>query len=127
MRQPRRAELFLRKGIQTFLRRSKDATLGFTTRLAINTKLRGIGEMTELSIDTKKKRVRVRLELVGEAEPIEVEITKYSLKNKDSGARLTIEEATASREWLAVALREFVVGRTIDIPPKAGALLKLLT
>jgi hypothetical protein len=42
------------KGIQTFLRRSKDATLGFTTRLAINTKLRGIGEMTELSIDTKK-------------------------------------------------------------------------
>ena len=83
--------------------------------------------MTELSIDTKKKRVRVRLELVGEAEPIEVGITKYSLKNKDSGARLTIEEATASREWLAVALREFVVGRTIDIPAKAGALLKLLT
>ena len=83
--------------------------------------------MTELSIDTKKKRVRVRLELVGEAEPIEVEITKYSLKNKDSGARLTIEEATASREWLAVALREFVVDRTIDLPPKAAALLKLLT
>ena len=83
--------------------------------------------MTELSIDTKKRRVRVHLELVGEAEPIEVEITKYNLKNKESGARLTIEEATASREWLNVALREFVVGRTIKIPPKAGALLKLLT
>ena len=69
----------------------------------------------------------MRLELLGEAEPIEVEITKYSLKNKDSAARLTIEEATASREWLSVALREFVVGRTIDIPAKAGALLKLLT
>ena len=54
--------------------------------------------MTELSIDTKKRRFRVRLELLGEAEPIEVEITKYNLKNKDSGARLTIEEATASRE-----------------------------
>ena len=125
-RQPRQAELFTKR-LRTLLRRSKDATLGFTTRLAINSKLRGIGEMTELSIDTKKKRVRVRLELVGEAEPIEVEITKYNLKNKDSGARLTIEEATASREWLAVALREFVVGRTIDIPAKAGALLKLLT
>jgi len=83
--------------------------------------------MTELSIDTKKRRVRVRLELLGEAEPIEVEITKYSLKNKESAARLTIEEATASREWLAVALREFVVGRTIDLPAKAGTLLKLLT
>ena len=83
--------------------------------------------MTELSIDTKKRRVRVRLELLGEAEPIEVEITKYSLKNKESAARLTIEEATASREWLNVALRELVVGRTIDIPAKAGTLLKLLT
>ena len=83
--------------------------------------------MTEFSIDTKKRRVRVRLELLGEAEPIEVEITKYSIKNKDSAARLTIEEATASREWMAVALREFVVGRTIEIPRKAGALLKLLT
>ncbi len=83
--------------------------------------------MTELSIDTKKRRIRVRLELLGEAEPIEVEITKYNLKNKDSGARLTIEEATASREWLAVALREFVVGQSINLPAKAGALLKLLT
>ena len=83
--------------------------------------------MTELSIDTKKKRMRVRLELVGESAPIEVEITKYSLRNKASDAHLTIEEATASREWLAVALREFVVGQSIKIPPKAGALLKLLT
>ena len=58
--------------------------------------------MTELSIDTKKRRIRVRLELLGEAEPIEVEITKYNLKNKDSGARMTIEEATASREWMGL-------------------------
>ena len=113
--------------MRAFLRRSKEATLAFTARVAVNSKLKGIGEMTELSIDTKKRRVRVHLELVGEAEPIEVEITKYNLKNKESGARLTIEEATASREWLNVALREFVVGRTIKIPPKAGALLKLLT
>jgi hypothetical protein len=113
--------------VRAFLRRSKDATLAFTARVAINSRLKGIGEMTELSIDTKKRRLRVRLELRGEAEPIELEITKYNLKNKESGARLTIEEATASREWLAVALREFVVGRNIDIPAKAGALLKLLT
>lgn len=110
-----------------FLRKTKDATLAFTARLAANTKLRGIGEMTELSIDTKKKRVRIRLELLGEKEPIELEIVKYSLKNKGRAMHLTVEEATASREWLAVALREFVVGETLTVPKKAGALLKLLT
>ena len=40
---------------------------------------------------------------------------------------LTIEESTPSHEWLTVASREFVVGRNIEIPVKARALLKLLT
>lgn len=82
--------------------------------------------MTELSIDTKSKTVRVRLELLGEMEPIEVQVTKYSLKSKGDQTTLVIEDATASREWLAVALREFVVGQSVPVPAKAGALLKLL-
>ena len=83
--------------------------------------------MTELSIDTKNKRVRIRLELLGEKEPIEVEVLRYSLKGKGDATRIIIEEATSSREWLNVALREFVVGQELPIPAKAGAVLKLLT
>jgi len=115
------------KGVRSFLHRSKDATLAFTARVAINRRLNSIGEMTELSIDTKKKRIRVRLELVGEKEPIEVEILRYHLKTKGEAAHITIEEATTSREWLTLALREFVIGQDITIPAKAAAVLKLLT
>ena len=93
----------------------------------INSKLRGIGEMTELSIDTKKKRVRVRLELVGEKESIDVEIIRYSLKVKGESTYMTIEEATSSRQWLTVALREFIVGQDLAVPAKAVAFLQLLT
>jgi hypothetical protein len=96
-------------------------------RFATNTKLRSIGEMTELSIDTKTKQVRVRLELLGENEPIDVEILRYTLKEKGETTYITIEEATSSREWLTVALREFVVGQDLAIPAKAGVVLKLLT
>jgi hypothetical protein len=113
--------------VRGFLRRSKDSTLAFAARVAINVKLRGIGEMTELSIDTKRKKARVQLELLGEATPIQIEVVKFSLKNKGDTAQLTIEEATASREWLTVALREFVVGKSIVIPASASAALKLLT
>ena len=56
---------------------SKDATLTFTARLASTAKLRSIGKMTELSIDTQS--VRVRLELM-EKKPIDVEILRYCLK-----------------------------------------------
>jgi hypothetical protein len=101
--------------------------LGFTARVAINTKLRLIGQMTELSIDTKNKRVRVRLELLGEKEPIDVEILRYSLKENGETTCITIEEVTSSREWLTAALREFVVGQDLTLPAKAGAVLKFLT
>ena len=82
--------------------------------------------MTELSIDTKNKRVRVRLKLLGEEEAIEVEILRYSLKDKGETTYITIEEVTSSREWLTVALREFIVGQDLAIPAKAGAVMKLL-
>jgi hypothetical protein len=82
--------------------------------------------MTELSIDTKKKQVRVRIELVGEKEPIDIEILRYSLKAKGELAHVTIEEATSSRQWLTVALREFIVGQDLAVPAKAAALLQLL-
>jgi hypothetical protein len=83
--------------------------------------------MTELSIDTKTKRVRVRLELLGEKEPIDVEVLRYSLKEKGDTTYITIEEAISSREWLTVALRAFIIGQDLAIPAKAGAILKLLT
>ena len=115
------------KGVRGFLHRSKDATLAFTARIAINRRLNSIGEMTELSIDTKNKRICLRLELIGEKEPVEVEILRYNLKTEGDTTFIIIEEATASREWLTAALREFVVGQNITIPPKAAALLKLLS
>ena len=83
--------------------------------------------MTELKIDTKKKRLRFQVELAGEPEPITIEIARYHLKTKGDRAQIVIEEATASREWLSIALREFVVGRSFAVPSAAGALLKVLT
>ena len=83
--------------------------------------------MTELLIDTKTKRVRARLDLLGEKEPIDVEILRYSLKEKGDASYITIEEATSSREWVTAALREFVIGQDLPIPAKARAVLKLLT
>ena len=83
--------------------------------------------MTELSIDTKTKKVCLRLELLGEKEPIDVEVLRYSLKEKAETTHITIEEVISSREWLTVALREFVVGQDLAIPAKAAAVLKLLT
>ena len=107
--------------------RSKDATLRFAVRAWLNRRLRGIGEMTDLSIDTKRQTVRAELQLSGEAEPIEIHVRKYALRSKGDRAMLTIIDATASRRWVAAVLRKFVSGQTFPIPSQAATALKLLT
>jgi hypothetical protein len=112
--------------VRALLRGSKDAALAFTARKFLNTRLRGIGEVSDLSIDTEKRACQLRLDLLGEAEPIDIYITKYALKRSGEKTMLTVVGATASRKWLAAALREFVVGQTFAIPAKAGGVLRLL-
>jgi hypothetical protein len=112
--------------VRGFFQRSKDATVGFAARAAINSKLRGIGEVTDLAIDTKNKSMRVRVELIGESEPIEVNVTEYYLRRSDRGSKITIESATASRQWVDIALQQFVVGKSFPIPPQAEPYLGFL-
>jgi hypothetical protein len=85
-----------------------------------------MGEMTELSIDTKKRAVRLRLALRGEAEPIEVVIEKYQLTRRGDHLMLTVKGATSSREWVSALLREVMVGRSIVVPEKMAAVLNVL-
>lgn len=113
--------------LHTFLRGSKDAALSVAARTFINNRFSKIGQMTELSVDTKKRTIRVRLELKGEDEPIDIHVKKYSLERRSAGATLTIVDAVASREWLTEALNEFVIGQRFAIPDRAAAILKLLT
>jgi hypothetical protein len=63
---------------------------------------------------------------VGEKEPIDVEIIRYRLRVKGESTHIMIEETTSSREWLTVALREFIVGQDLAVPAKAAALLQIV-
>jgi hypothetical protein len=46
---------------------------------------------------------------------------------KGESTHITIEDAMSSRQWLTVALREFIVGQDFAVSTKAAALLQLLT
>jgi len=56
--------------------------------------------------------------LLGQNEPIDVEGLRYNLNQKGETTRITIEEVISWRAWLAIGLREFVVGRDLAIPRK---------
>ena len=77
--------------LRSVLRGSKDAALAFGARTYFNNRLRRIGEMTELSIDTQKRALHMRLDLLGEAAPIEIHVSKYDLKH--SGTATTFRSS----------------------------------
>jgi hypothetical protein len=113
-------------GIRGLLRSSTDAALALGVRALFNTRFSRIGHMTELTVDTKKRTIDVRLDLAGETDPITIRVKKYSLRGGPDHTTLTVLDATASREWLTEVLREFVVGRSFARPARAGAVLRLL-
>lgn len=111
-------------GLGHLFRATKDATVSLAARSYVNTKLHGIGTVTELSIDTTKRRIHARLELIGEAEPIAIDVTRFDVTQREGESRITILEVSTSRQWLTEALRQFVIGKSFAIPPQAGAVLK---
>ena len=76
--------------VRGFIHRSKDAALAITARVAINKWLNSIGKMTELSIDTKNKRIWVRLDLTGEKEPIETATRLWKRMSNTERVQATI-------------------------------------
>jgi hypothetical protein len=82
--------------------------------------------MSDVSIDTSTREIRVRLELAGEPTPVEIHVRHYSIEQQGERATVTIGDATASREWVSELLRQLVVGRPIVIPERAAAIVKLL-
>lgn len=113
--------------LQRLLRRGKDATIETAARVALNSRLSGIAEICELSLDTERRCVRVMLHLCGEHEALEVRVHRYRLREKYEAPQIAIGEVTASREWLENALKQFVVGRWIEIPPALRTALEMLT
>ncbi|MFL6541756.1 MAG: hypothetical protein ACJ8I9_01185 [Chthoniobacterales bacterium] len=113
--------------MQRFLRRGKDATLETAARIALNSRLSGIAEIKELSLDSGARCVRVTLQLCGESAPLELHVLRYRLREQKGSPEIAIDELTASRAWLQNVLERFVVGRWFEMPPAAHTALKLLT
>ena len=92
-----------------------------------NSRYRTIAELTELKIDTKGRRLSLRLALAGEKEPVEIQVGEYTVRPQDQGLLLNVANVTTSRQWLTEFLRTFVVGRSIPINTRAAPVLKALT
>jgi hypothetical protein len=113
-------------GLHGWIRNSKDAGLALALRTLLNSRVEAFGEIRDVSVDSANRRIRLRVALRGETEPVDLDIRGYELERTGDGDWLTVVAAEASREWLTAALQQFVVGRRFRIPAQAAGALRLL-
>ena len=102
----------------------KDKAFETSARAFLNNKIAEFGNVTSLAVDTRQRRASLSAELKGESAPISVEIGSYDIIELNGQMCIRVLELTASREWLALAMRRYLVGKLVPIPASVMPFLK---
>ena len=101
----------------------KDKALSTGAKVAINQQIRNYGEVTQLQLNSKLKRMNIDILLNGESEPITVVIEYYEITEENN---LRINGITTSKEWINQLIYEYVEGKEIALPTEYATMLKAL-
>jgi len=100
------------------LYKGKDKALSTTILSILNKKLKKFGTISELRLDTKNKKIRLKIGLKGELESLLITIHKYEIKEIDEKHYLIVQDIDTSREWINLVAKEYFHNEKFEIPKK---------
>lgn len=106
------------------LSNAKDRLIQSAALSQINSRIAPYGQLTCLNIDSAAKLIDLELELKGEASPIHVTVSGYTVVEENGRFFVSANSVSTSRAWLTVLAQERVCQSRIEVPPAAGNLLK---
>jgi hypothetical protein len=95
---------------------AKDGLVKAAAKEFFNRRFQSIGTMTDIQIDSSAKRVEAVVNLVGETQPLRVVISPYELIEREGKPFLIVRGFQSSRPWLTNAVREFLLGKEVQVP-----------
>ena len=109
----------------SILTQGKDLLLEQAVRLWFNTTKQRYGNMTNITIDSQKKRISVELDLKGESTPLKADIQNYTLSSQGGKTYIDLGNIVTSREWINLVFAEYMTAekRKFEVP---GAVKMLL-
>ncbi len=102
---------------------AKDLMTGKAAKSYLNDMIKSYGRVDELQIDSKRGRIELRCQLMGEETPIGVTIEKYQLEKKDGRTYIEVTDSSATRPWMQAAMRVHLHGKKFELPGWAGTAL----
>jgi hypothetical protein len=109
-----------------WLVRQKDSSASLVIKRFVQKTISRYGDMINFNIDSRNKTVQLEVLLKGEQQPITLTVEEYELRNEDGAVYFVIKKATASREWVGVAVQHFWVGKKFRIPDNYSGMVKLV-
>ncbi len=99
----------------------KDKITSNAARAYCNPLLARYGEVTELRIDSTKRRMEVVCLLEGEAAPIAVTIERYEITDVGGEKFVHIAATRCTRPWVQHFIEDHLYGRKFPLPSWAAA------
>ena len=102
---------------------AKDAVASQVARTYVNGLIARYGQVRELKIDSRAKTVAVVCELIGESEPVSVQVESYRVVSQAGQCFVEIVTCSCSRPWLHNLLMDHACGRRLALPAWAAKVL----
>ena len=106
------------------LTKGKDKALSKAILTILNKKLKKFGTISELTLDTKSKKIALKIGLKGELEPLLVTVNRYEIKEIEERHYLIAHDVDTSREWINLLANEYLYSEKFEIPQKYLKMIK---
>jgi len=90
----------------------------------LNPFVKDYGEVIEFCLKPDKREIHFKVLLVGEQEPIDVDILGYDLIDDAENPCIVIKQCKTSRQWMTALADKFLCGKALPIPKDKFALVK---
>ena len=104
--------------------KAKDRVLEKMALKYLNTRLlEPYGQATCLRIDSAEKSIQIEVELKGETEPVQIELSNYEVHKDGTRYFAMVKEIRTSREWLTALARDRLCNSRFELPAQVARLL----
>lgn len=93
---------------------------------AVKSYLNKYGEVKKIDINLSKRTFDAELLLKGEVQPFTLSVSSMEIIEDRDDIFIKVTRMTASREWVNMILKDFVIGKKFSVPEQYKSYVKMI-
>jgi hypothetical protein len=102
----------------------KDNLSSFSGEQIVKKAVEQYGELQDFRISSSTKTMFLKILLMGETKPVEINVKRYAVTDEHGSTYLRIYEIETSREWMTRLAKEFIINQKFEVPSQYSSMIK---